>query len=109
VEPALEFESPVRWVVEVYAGFGGVAQGFECGFRESIMGAAVGSVAVTASSDGIRASFELDGSRRDEVQASAWSIVKAAMVAGSTSVPNGAPGPHGWNVNMSVEPAPPRR
>ena len=29
----LEFERPVRWIVNVWAGFGGMAEGFEEGFR----------------------------------------------------------------------------
>jgi hypothetical protein len=85
-----------------------MVEGFEGGFRASIADAAVGLVDVTATSDGIRATFELEGLRRDEVEASAEAIGKNALRAGAASVRNPSPGPHGWNLNVGVEPAPPR-
>jgi hypothetical protein len=99
----LEFEEPVRWVINIWASFGDMTEGFEEGFRTSIVQAAVGPVAVTASSDGIRAAFELDGTRRDEVEASAHAIGTDALRAGAASVRNPTPGPHGWSFSVGVE------
>jgi hypothetical protein len=104
----VEFEQPTRWVVNIWASFGGAAAGFEEGFTESIAQSAVGVVAVKASSDGIRAAFELDGDRRDEIEASAQAIGRNALRAGAASVRNPSPGPHGWSFSVGVEPAPPR-
>jgi hypothetical protein len=104
----LEHERPVRWLVNVSASFGGVASGFEDGFKASIAEAAVGPVDVTASADGIHAAFELNGHRRDEVEANAQAIGRNALRAGAASVRNPSPGPHGWTLSVGVEPALPR-
>jgi hypothetical protein len=100
-----EVERPVRWVVDLGASFGGMADGFEVGFRASIADAAAGPVAVTSSSNGIRATFELEGLRRDQVETSARAIGNNALRAGAASVRNPTPGPHGWNLTVGVEPA----
>jgi hypothetical protein len=101
-----ESSHPVRWLVNVWATFGGMAAGFDEGFEASIAEAAVGPVEVTASSTGIHAAFKPEGRHRDEVEARAHTIGRNALRAGAASVRNPDPGPHGWSFSVGVEPTP---
>ena len=98
-----EFDQPVLWAVNVWAYFGGIAAGFGEGFSASIAESAVGAVALTTSSTEVRASFELEGRRYDEVETRAQAIGREALEAGVASLRSASPGPHGWSLSIGIE------